>query len=95
MNFVRAARGLAPRMVIAFAFVAMTAVTDGNAQWSDRGRAPWCGNLAGHGLDDCNYYTLGQCLVSVHGLGGACARNPRVRLVEEVRPVRRQRRIYR
>lgn len=95
MNFAWPTRGLAPRMAIAFAIVAMTAVADSSAQRSDRGRAPWCGNLAGHGLDDCNYYTFEQCLVSVHGLGGACARNPRVPLVEEDRPVRRQRRTYR
>jgi Protein of unknown function (DUF3551) len=94
MNFVRATRGLAPRMVIAFALLAMTAV-DSSAQRSDRARAPWCGNLSGQGLDDCNYYTFEQCLVSVHGLGGACARNPRVLLIADDRPLRRQRRTYR
>ena len=95
MNFVRATRGLAPRLAIAFALLATMAVTDSDAQRSPRGRAPWCGNLAGQGLDDCNYYTFEQCLVSVSGLGGACARNPAVPLVEYDRPIRQPRRPYR
>lgn len=94
MNFVRATRGLVPRMAIAFAVLVMAAL-DSSAQRSDRARAPWCGNLAGDGQDDCNYYTFEQCLVSVRGVGGACARNPRVPLIEDERPVRRQRRTYR
>jgi hypothetical protein len=95
MSFVRVTRGLAPRMAVAFALLALTAMAESNAQRSARGRAPWCGNLAGQGLDDCNYYTFEQCLVSVSGLGGACARNPAVPLVEYDRPVRRQPRGYR
>jgi hypothetical protein len=94
MNFAPSARGLAPRLVTAIAIIAMTACAAA-AQRSDRGRAPWCGNLAGHGLDDCNYYTFEQCLVSVHGLGGACARNPRATAIENGRRPRGQRRVYR
>jgi hypothetical protein len=82
-------RGLVPRMVIAFVLAIIMGVADGNAQRSDRGRAPWCGNLAGDGQDDCNYYTFEQCLVSVSGVGGACAPNPRVRRIEYDRPLRR------
>jgi Protein of unknown function (DUF3551) len=89
MSFTWSRRGLAPRIVIAFVLATVTAVADGNAWRSDRGRAPWCGNLAGDGQDDCNYYTFEQCRVSVHGLGGACARNPRVPLVDYDRPLRR------
>jgi Protein of unknown function (DUF3551) len=95
MNFVRATRGVAPRLAIALPFLATPAVADSDAPRSPRGRAPWCGNLAGQGLDDCNYYTFEQCLVSVSGVGGACARNPAVPLVEYDRPVRQPRRTYR
>jgi Protein of unknown function (DUF3551) len=95
MSFVRVTRGFAPRIAIAFALLATIAVTDSDAQRSARGRAPWCGNLFGTGMDDCNYYTFEQCLVSVSGVGGACARNPAVPLVEYDRPVRRQPRAYR
>jgi hypothetical protein len=66
----------APRMIAAAA-IALTAVaTAAPAEAGARGRAPWCGNLSGHSLDDCNYFTYEQCWVSVRGLGGFCARNP-------------------
>jgi len=95
MSFVRVTRRLAPRIAVAFAVLATIAVTDSDAQRSARGRAPWCANQSTPGMDDCNYYTFEQCLVTVHGLGGACARNPAVPLVEYDRPVRRQPRAYR
>jgi hypothetical protein len=94
MIFDRRTRAIAPRIVLAIAGAA-TALTVGAADASARNGAPWCANLSGHGLDDCNYYTFEQCLVTVHGLGGSCARNPRVMPVENGRPLRKHRRRYR
>jgi uncharacterized membrane protein len=63
------------------------------AEAGARGRAPWCGNLSGDGQDDCNYFTFEQCLVSVRGVGGICARNPAVYAQQPARP-RKLRRAY-
>jgi hypothetical protein len=73
-------------------FTALVAVAPAEA--GARGRAPWCGNLSGHSLDDCNYFTFQQCIVSVHGLGGICARNPAA-VAYEPAPRHRQRRAHR
>jgi hypothetical protein len=64
------------RMFAAAAALLTALVAAAPAEAGARGRAPWCGNLSGHSLDDCNYFTFEQCLVSVHGLGGICSRNP-------------------
>ena len=65
------------RLALAAAGALLTAfVSIAPAEAGARGRAPWCGNLSGHSLDDCNYFTFEQCLVSVKGVGGICARNP-------------------
>jgi hypothetical protein len=67
------------RLALAASLIAIAAFgAADSADASVRGRAPWCGNLSGHGLDDCNYFTFDQCRVSVHGLGGFCSRNPAV-----------------
>ena len=95
MRSARAACATAPRVVLALSIAAAMACVITPARASERGRAPWCANLSGHGLDDCNYYTYHQCLVSVHGLGGSCSLNPRAVRVDDVPPRRRHRRAYR
>jgi Protein of unknown function (DUF3551) len=89
-----ARRGRAGRMMLALAILGAVICSADLAEASARQRAPWCANLSGHSWDDCNYFTYEQCLVTVHGLGGACYRNPRAIPVENGPPVRR-RRVYR
>jgi hypothetical protein len=90
----RSASATAARVLLALSVAAIACViTPANA--SERGRAPWCANLSGHGLDDCNYYTYRQCLVNVHGLGGACSLNPRAVHLDSAPARRRHRRVYR
>lgn len=64
------------RMLTASAALLAALLATAPAEAGARGRAPWCGNLSGHSLDDCNYFNFQQCLVSVQGLGGICSRNP-------------------
>lgn len=66
-----------------------------DADAGTRGRAPWCGNLSGHSLDDCNYFSFEQCRVSVRGLGGFCAPNSAAPPEREIRRPRRERHPYR
>jgi hypothetical protein len=68
--------GTLTRLTLAAAAALFVAASVAPAEAGARGRAPWCGNLSGESLDDCNYFTFEQCLVSVRGLGGMCARNP-------------------
>jgi hypothetical protein len=77
----------------AMLIAAMAAID--TAEAGARGRAPWCGNLSGHGLDDCNYFTFDQCWTSVRGVGGMCARNPAVVYAPEPRRPRKYRRAAR
>ena len=54
-----------------------------------RQQAPWCafqGSISG--AFDCSYYSFEQCMATARGLGGICARNPRV-VAEPVAPPRR------
>lgn len=85
-------RGPLMRTTLAAA-AALFVLSLGPADAGERGRAPWCGNLSGDGLDDCNYFTFEQCSVSVRGLGGFCARNPAVYAYEPA-PRRKLRRAY-
>jgi hypothetical protein len=39
---------------------------------------PWCARYLGRdgGSTNCGFVSLAQCRASVHGVGGACDRNP-------------------
>ena len=38
--------------------------------------APWCAWFTGNDYSyDCSYYTLPQCVATIRGVGGYCARN--------------------
>ena len=38
--------------------------------------APWCAWFTGNDYShDCSYYTLAQCVATIRGVGGYCARN--------------------
>ena len=37
--------------------------------------APWCAHY-NTGLNACGFYSFEQCMASVFGVGGTCARNP-------------------
>jgi hypothetical protein len=44
---------------------------DGPAQ-----ATPWCAWFTGYSYNyDCSYYTFEQCLATINGVGGYCARN--------------------
>lgn len=67
---------------------------------SARAEAGWCAYAGGgQQYENCGYYTLAQCRAAVHGVGGDCRRNPRVRAYEydetpPPAPRRRYRRDY-
>ena len=38
--------------------------------------APWCAWFTGYSYNyDCSYFTFEQCLATIRGVGGYCARN--------------------
>jgi len=47
--------------------------------------APWCAHLSGDWGIDCSYHTFEQCREFISGVGGYCAANPRVILIEDRR----------
>jgi hypothetical protein len=52
-------------------------------------QAPWCAfQGTASGAFDCSYYSFEQCMATARGLGGICARNPRV-AVDPAPPPRR------
>jgi hypothetical protein len=65
----------------------LDAANPAGAQGSQQ--APWCAfQGSASGAFDCSYYSFEQCMATARGLGGICARNPRV-VVEPVPPPRR------
>ena len=61
----------------------------------DAGRAqaaPWCAHYGGRmgGSTNCGFYSWGQCMATISGIGGYCALNP-----FEVQPRGERRRDYR
>ena len=56
--------------------------------------APWCANTADIGgfLQDCSYFTFGQCLATIRGLTGYCSANPRVEALPYPPPPRHRKR---
>ena len=74
---------------IAIALVAFAALS------LDAGRAqaaPWCAHYGGRmgGSTNCGFYSWGQCMATISGIGGYCALNP-----FEVQPRGERRRDYR
>ncbi len=66
---------------IALAFVAIGAMMDAGrpaqAQWHPS-PYPWCAHLGTYfgGYEDCAYFTFGQCMATISGVGGRCYENP-------------------
>jgi hypothetical protein len=73
--------------LFAGAFGAMMLTTPASA-------APWCANTADIGgfLQDCSYFTFGQCLATIHGLTGYCSANPRAEVLPYPPPPRHRKR---
>ena len=41
-----------------------------------RADGPWCAYYYGKGGTNCGFYSFQQCLDTISGIGGTCARNP-------------------
>jgi hypothetical protein len=78
------------RLTTALLATALSLALDASAE-----AAPWCAWMSDPRgfVNDCSYYTFEQCLATIHGLGGYCARNvyappPPYRPARRGRPVR-------
>jgi hypothetical protein len=63
---------------MAFATVAALMVSGGSPAQAEI-EYPWCALYGRHGTEatNCGFSTYHQCLATISGVGGYCARNPR------------------
>ncbi len=62
------------------AVTVLGAVTLGGGKASAEVEYPWCAAYTGRdrGVITCGYTSFGQCMATVHGVGGFCQPNPRL-----------------